>query len=70
MSSHSDTTVLDDCEVIHTTARAILVRINGNALDATEIWIPRSVVEGGDFIEEGDTDIEVQDWWAAKNDLT
>jgi hypothetical protein len=32
-------------------------------------WIPRSVCENGDELEEGDTDICVERWFADKEDL-
>lgn len=34
-----------------------------------EIWIPRSVAVDGDEITEGDTDVEVQTWFAEREGL-
>lgn len=68
--SRDETTILTESEVVRTTERAILVRLRRMSVaESEDVWIPRSVVEGGEFLEEGDTDVEVHDWWAYKNDL-
>lgn len=54
-----------DGEVIRTTERAVLVRCP----DKREVWVPRSVCLDGDMIEEGDTDLEVETWFAEKEGL-
>lgn len=32
-------------------------------------WVPRSVLNDGDLVEVGDTDIEVAAWWARQNGI-
>lgn len=57
---------LDDVDaIVRTTAKAVLVRFT----DGRETWIPRSACEGGDDLEEGDTDIVVANWFIEKEGL-
>lgn len=59
-------TTLDKVDrVIRTSGKAVLVRF----IDLREIWIPRSVCEGGCDLEEDDTDIVVADWFIKKEGL-
>lgn len=60
----------DYCEltgsvVIGTTPRAVLVRLD----DMNQVWIPRSVCQDGDSLEEQDKNVSVQPWWAEREDL-
>lgn len=64
-------------EVIHTTELAVLVRVERDPqlpgfapLPPREIWIPRSVCEDGDDLEEGDTSVVVRSWWADREGLS
>lgn len=52
-------------EVIKATPAAVLFR------DETgrECWLPRSVCLDGDAVDEGDTDLVVAEWFAAKEGL-
>jgi len=52
-------------EVIRTTEKAVLVRTVGD----DEVWVPRSMVEGGGAVQEGDEDIQVKEWFALKEGL-
>ena len=45
---------LDDCDVLRTTEKAILVEYDGE-----EIWLPRSQVSDGEQYEEGDTGVTI-----------
>lgn len=47
-------------EVVKTTDRALLVYF---ASADQAIWVPRSNTEGGDVLEEGDTDPSIATWW-------
>lgn len=58
---------LDGCEVIAVTEKAVQVATDPHAENFQ--WIPRSVCENGDELEEGDTDICVERWFADKEDL-
>lgn len=56
---------LDIDTVVKTTDRAVLVEVGGE-----EYWIPRSVIEDGDELDEGDNgEIEVADWFLRKEGL-
>ena len=49
-------------EIIAATDKAVLCDIDGE-----EIWIPRSVIDGGDSLDIGDNgEIEVAEWFAKK----
>lgn len=51
--------------IIATTDKAVLLEEpNGD-----EIWIPRSVIDGGDATEEQDSDPNVADWFIDKEGL-
>lgn len=52
-------------EVIHTTDLAILISME----ESDERWIPRSVVEDGDFIQIGDTELFVKAWFCEREGL-
>lgn len=64
-------------EVIRETDMAILFRVEPDTLplpgmaqqESREVWIPRSVCDHGDDIEEGDTDIYVSDWFCEREEL-
>lgn len=52
-------------EIETTTDAAVLAVIDGD-----ELWIPRSVIEDGNSVEEGDDDsLEVAKWFAEKEGL-
>ncbi len=51
--------------VIRTTDLAVLVEDDIGA----QTWIPRSVCEEGDSLEEGDDDVRVERWFAEKEGL-
>lgn len=52
-------------EAVRTTDMAVLIRDDSGE----EHWVPRSVCRDGDSLEVGDTDIEVQRWFAEKEGL-
>lgn len=54
-----------DGEVVRVTPAAVLVKHGGK-----ETWVPRSVCAGGDELGEGDTDIQVERWFAEKEGLS
>lgn len=60
---------LEGCEIIKTTDMAVLVTWTGRDGSAMEQWIPRSACEGGDKLEEGDTDIIVACWLIEREGL-
>jgi hypothetical protein len=64
---------LNKCEVVRTTERAVLivfdVKSPSGEEDEVELWVPRSVCEEGDGLDEGDKDIRVKRWFVEKNDL-
>jgi hypothetical protein len=62
----ADVTLSDVDHVIKTTPMAILVRFN----NMSEVWMPRSVVECGEDIQVGETDVVVRDWFAEREGLT
>ena len=59
---------LDDYEIRFSTERAIGIVKAENPFD-DPVWIPRSVCESGDDLNEGDTDIVVARWKADELDL-
>lgn len=61
-------TLLEDCEVIDTTEKAIQVAWEKRDGVHTH-WVPRSVCEDGDELSEGDKDISVATWFVNKEDL-
>lgn len=46
-----------DCVVLKTTNAAILI-----GTDLGDIWIPKSLCEGSDDIDEGDEEVRIQRW--------
>ena len=52
-------------KIIATTDRAVLLE----EPSGDETWIPRSVIDGGDDIEEQDVDPNVADWFIEKEGL-
>lgn len=66
MEDEQDVEALEVEHVVHATPKALLVRIKG-----TEYWLPRSVILTGedDLLKEKTGWIDVQGWWAEKNDL-
>lgn len=56
---------LTGSKVIRTTPRAVLLRLD----DMNEVWVPRSVCQFGDSLDEDDTNVSVQSWWAEREDL-
>jgi hypothetical protein len=68
--------VVVDGEVIRATDMAVLVRVKpdpqfpGFETPAPrEVWMPRSVIDGGYDLDVGDTDITVRTWFAEKEGL-
>jgi len=55
-----------DC-IVKATAKAVLVRFS--TAGRADVWIPRSVCEDGDALEEGDTDVVVQEWFAEREGM-
>lgn len=53
-----------EAEITRTTNAAVLVDFGDR-----EVWIPRSVCLEGDALEEGDTDLNVADWFLEKEGL-
>lgn len=53
-----------DCVVLKTTDAAILL-----GTDLGEIWMPRSVCEGGEEVDEGDEEVRIQRWKAEAEGL-
>jgi hypothetical protein len=51
--------------VEQTTDKAVLVKLE----EGESTWIPRSVCEDGDSIEEDDEELHVATWWLRKNDI-
>ncbi len=55
------------CDVIKTTEKAVLVFEEDNE---RELWIPRSVIEDGESVEEDeDLDLNVESWFCEKEGL-
>lgn len=54
-------------EIIRTTQAAVLYR---ETVTDRETWIPRSVLQDGDQVETGDTDLVCACWFIEKEDLT
>ena len=46
--------------VRRTSDKAVLFK---PASGAVGFWVPRSVIENGDRIDKGDTDIRIETWW-------
>ena len=59
--------LLDDYEVIKASEKAVCIRKVNRVGSGT--WIPRSTIEDGDEIDEGDMDLSVQSWIAEKEGL-
>lgn len=53
-------------EVRHTTDDALLVYFESAG---EEVWVPRSVTDGGDALDKGDTDLSIATWWLRTHDL-
>jgi hypothetical protein len=53
-------------EVVKTTDAAVLVDLKDGS---DQKWVPRSVCEDGDSLEEGDDDLRVEKWFAEKEGL-
>lgn len=49
-----------DGVALHVTERA--VRIRFHEIDEA-MWVPRSLIEGGDALMKGDDDIHIATWW-------
>lgn len=59
---------LDGYEVVATTHKALGIR-RAKVQTRDLIWVPRSVVEDGDNLERGETDIRVLPWFVDREDL-
>ncbi len=62
--SSTDYTIIEGT-VIAETDKAVCLQRD----DDEDIWIPRSVIDGGDAMEEQDTDPLVADWFIDKEGL-
>jgi hypothetical protein len=60
---------LDGYEVEAATPRAIGLRRRGAPVGRSLLWVPRSVVEDGDDILKGETDICVAAWFVEREGL-
>lgn len=61
--------LLDGCEVIDKTDKAVLVAWENNSGNTETKWIPRSLCEDGDTLDEGDKDLSVALWFVYGHDL-
>ena len=64
----SDFVTLDGYTVRRVTEKAIGITKTNQPLDEL-IWLPRSLCEEGDRLEQGDTDISVKEFKAQELDL-
>lgn len=55
-------------EVVHITPKAVLFEYLDND-ETVEIWIPKSVIDDGEEVSIGDSEIYVQRWYCEKQDL-
>lgn len=53
-----------DCVVLKLTESAVLL-----GTDLGEIWVPKSLCEGADEIDEGDEEVRIQRWRAEQDGL-
>jgi hypothetical protein len=61
---------LDGYYVDALTKKAVGLRHKGSPIVGRDpIWVPRSVIENGDEIEKGETDICVAEWFVRKEGL-
>jgi hypothetical protein len=67
--ARNDYVALDGYTVDMTTTTAIGLRVGPLRSRRPLKWVPRSLVEGGDDIVRGDTDIRVQAWFAEREGL-
>ncbi len=51
-----------ECEVIATTDSAVLIEY-----DDGETWVPKSCIDYGDDIEEGDNLVNIANWFIEKS---
>lgn len=65
MARNDEPYELRGSSVLRTTNKAVLIRLD----DMNEVWIPRSVCVDGDDLDEDDTDISVQSWWAEQEGI-
>jgi hypothetical protein len=62
--------VVVSCGILRTTEKAVLCEFYDPKDGAFEKWVPRSVIEDGDQLEEGlNQDIEVAGWFATKEGI-
>jgi hypothetical protein len=59
-----DDYVAVDAVVIKTTEAAVLL-----GTDLGKVWVPRSVCEGGEDIDEGDEEVRIRRWKAEAEGL-
>lgn len=66
MKNDDETFEVDDCEAIHETEKAVLIK-----LDDEEWWVPRSVIcEDSEVANSGDEGtLTIKRWWAEKQGL-
>ncbi len=58
--------VLVEGRVVATTVKAVLL---DHEMHIDGIWIPRSVIENGEQVMEGEDALWVAEWFARRNDL-
>lgn len=58
------------CEVSKTTPKAVLIK-QQHANHARSYWIPRSLIEDGDFVDEseGITEIGIEEWFVEQEGI-
>jgi hypothetical protein len=64
---HSGWTHFEDCEIVRSTEKAILVRFEGGE----EKWVPRSQIADSESLQDGDVGqtVSITDWFAEKEGL-
>lgn len=56
-------------EIIVATPKAVLLSFEEKKGVIREQWVPRSVIEDGEEVEEGDSEIAVREWFIDKEGL-
>jgi hypothetical protein len=62
-----------DGTIVHITEKAILIEVKESEDKFREIWIPKSVIHGGDVFTENDIgddfEFEIQTWFGERENL-
>lgn len=66
---HSGWTHFDDCEIVKTTEKALLIRFEDLG---EEKWVPRSQVADHELYNDGDVGqtVSITDWFCERENLT